>query len=187
MLDRRRTDTRNHIQAVALELFAERGYDGTSLREIAERLGVTKAALYYHYRSKEEILTSVIEEFLANLEALLGWAQQRRADSALRNEVLRRYSELLAGPTAVLARFIQEGRSALHQQELGLRIRERFLALAELLTPAEDPLTGRLRARMALMTLHMGILPDSHPDLVTDEKQRRAAALNLATELLSVP
>jgi AcrR family transcriptional regulator len=49
---RRHHDTRARIQQVALELFAEQGYDKTSLREIAERLDVTKAALYYHFKSK---------------------------------------------------------------------------------------------------------------------------------------
>ncbi len=48
--------TRERILDVALELFNERGYDKTSLREIAERLGVTKAALYYHFERKEDIL-----------------------------------------------------------------------------------------------------------------------------------
>ena len=185
MLDGRRTDTRDHIQAVALELFAERGYDGTSLREIADRLGVTKSALYYHYRSKDEILTSAIEEFLGELDGLLRWARHERQDAAVRTEVLRRYSELLAGPTAVLARFMQEGRSALHQRDLALKIRERFLALAELLAAPDDVLTGRLRARLALMTLHLGTLPDSHPDFVSDENDRRKVALTLATEVLS--
>ena len=47
---RTRSDTRARIQRVALELFAEQGYDKTSLREIAERLDVTKAALYYHFK-----------------------------------------------------------------------------------------------------------------------------------------
>ncbi len=51
-----RGETRERILDVALELFNEQGYDKTSLREIAERLGVTKAALYYHFRSKEDIL-----------------------------------------------------------------------------------------------------------------------------------
>jgi len=41
-------------------LFAERGYDQTSLREIADRLGVDKAALYYHFKTKEEILASTL-------------------------------------------------------------------------------------------------------------------------------
>jgi AcrR family transcriptional regulator len=48
--------TRERVLDVALDLFTERGFDRTSLREIAERLGVTKAALYYHFASKEDIL-----------------------------------------------------------------------------------------------------------------------------------
>ena len=47
---------REEILDVALELFNEQGYEKTSLREIAERLGVTKAALYYHFERKEDIL-----------------------------------------------------------------------------------------------------------------------------------
>jgi AcrR family transcriptional regulator len=48
--------TQDRILDVALELFNEQGYDKTSLREIAQRLGVTKAALYYHFARKEDIL-----------------------------------------------------------------------------------------------------------------------------------
>jgi AcrR family transcriptional regulator len=48
--------TRERILEVALELFNEQGYDKTSLREIAERLGITKAALYYYFERKEDIL-----------------------------------------------------------------------------------------------------------------------------------
>ncbi len=47
---------RERILDVSLELFNEQGYDKTSLREIAERLGVTKAALYYHFERKQDIL-----------------------------------------------------------------------------------------------------------------------------------
>ncbi len=53
------TDTRERILDVALDLFTEQGYDGTSLRQIAEQLGVTKAALYYHFESKEDILMAL--------------------------------------------------------------------------------------------------------------------------------
>ena len=53
---RHRGVTRERILDVALELFNEHGYDKTSLREIAEQLGVTKAALYYHFEKKEDIL-----------------------------------------------------------------------------------------------------------------------------------
>jgi len=53
------TSTRERILDVALDLFVAQGYDGTSLRQIAEQLGVTKAALYYHFESKEEILRAL--------------------------------------------------------------------------------------------------------------------------------
>jgi AcrR family transcriptional regulator len=48
--------TRERILDIALELFVDQGYDKTSLRDIAERLGTTKAALYYHFERKQDIL-----------------------------------------------------------------------------------------------------------------------------------
>jgi AcrR family transcriptional regulator len=51
--------TRDRILDVALELFTTQGFDGTSLREIAERLDITKAALYYHFESKDDILLAL--------------------------------------------------------------------------------------------------------------------------------
>ena len=52
-------DTRQRILDVALDLFIDQGFDGTSLRQIAEQLGVTKAALYYHFESKDDILMAL--------------------------------------------------------------------------------------------------------------------------------
>lgn len=64
-------DTRGRIQAVALELFTTQGFEKTSLREIAERLGVTKAALYYHFPSKRDLIRSLIEPMMDDVDALL--------------------------------------------------------------------------------------------------------------------
>jgi AcrR family transcriptional regulator len=58
-------DTRDRILAAALDLFVAQGYEKTSLREIAEQVGVTKAALYYHFASKEEIFRTLMEPFSA--------------------------------------------------------------------------------------------------------------------------
>ena len=52
--------TRERILEVALELFGRQGYEGTSIRDIAERMGMTKAAVYYHFPSKEELLADVL-------------------------------------------------------------------------------------------------------------------------------
>ena len=92
-------DTRDRILQVALDLFIEQGYDKTSLREIAERVGVTKAALYYHFASKEEIFLTLmqpvfelqqqamalvnehptVEEWSAGLTALVAWVLPQRS------------------------------------------------------------------------------------------------------------
>lgn len=48
-----------------------RGVEKTSLREIAERLGITKAALYYHFPSKDALLRSLIDPFFAEIDGLL--------------------------------------------------------------------------------------------------------------------
>lgn len=49
-------DTKERILETALELFAQSGYLGTSMSDIAKQLGITKGALYKHYKSKQEIL-----------------------------------------------------------------------------------------------------------------------------------
>ncbi|NEB06938.1 TetR/AcrR family transcriptional regulator, partial [Streptomyces sp. SID13726] len=92
----RRGNTRQRIQDVALELFAEQGYEKTSLREIAERLEVTKAALYYHFKTKEDIIISVFEDLTRPIDELIDWAEQQPRTLEMKREVLRRYSEAMA-------------------------------------------------------------------------------------------
>ena len=53
-------DRRGQILQIAEELFAEKGYDKTSMREIAERLGIKKPSLYHHFHNKEEIYHTII-------------------------------------------------------------------------------------------------------------------------------
>ena len=55
-------NTKDKILEEALKLFAQSGYMGTSMNDIASKLGVTKAALYKHYKSKQEILDSIIDK-----------------------------------------------------------------------------------------------------------------------------
>jgi AcrR family transcriptional regulator len=57
--DQAGVSTRERILDVALDLFTEQGFDGTSMREIAERLHITKPSIYYHFASKEEILMAL--------------------------------------------------------------------------------------------------------------------------------
>jgi AcrR family transcriptional regulator len=64
-------DTRARILRVALELFESRGYHATSVREIAEKVGLTKAAVLYHFPSKKDIVAALVEPMLTEMEAVL--------------------------------------------------------------------------------------------------------------------
>ncbi len=60
-METREKNTKERILEEALKLFSQSGYMGTSMNDIAVELGVTKAALYKHYKSKQEILESIVE------------------------------------------------------------------------------------------------------------------------------
>ncbi len=86
--DARRTDTRQRILEVSARLFSERGFAGTSIRDIATALDVSKAALYYHFPSKEAILTEIVAQPLAKVHAILG-EPHRLSDRAGREAFVR--------------------------------------------------------------------------------------------------
>src|SRR4051794_38766770 len=109
----RRSGTRERIQSVAVELFAERGYDKTSLREIAERLEVTKAALYYHFNTKEDIVVSLFEDFVAGIDEIIEWAADQPQTLETRHEILRRYGKLARERPKGMMKFIQENKTAM--------------------------------------------------------------------------
>ncbi|MEV1145276.1 helix-turn-helix domain-containing protein, partial [Micromonospora sp. NPDC049799] len=80
-------DTRSRILRAALDLFAEHGYQRTSLRQIGERLRLTKAAILYHFPTKEHLLTALVEPLLADLEKLLDAAETLPPERARRTLV----------------------------------------------------------------------------------------------------
>lgn len=68
-------DTQERIREAMLELLSRRGYDGTSMSDIASALGLSKAALYKHFRSKEEIRASLLDSIEQYYAARLGSAE----------------------------------------------------------------------------------------------------------------
>ena len=74
--------TRQQILETAQRLFTELGYDATSLQMIADELGLTKAAVYYHFRAKREILHATMQPEMQRLEALLDEAATIRGRRA---------------------------------------------------------------------------------------------------------
>ena len=64
-------DARQAILAAAVELFVDGGYGATSLDDIAGKVGLTRQAALYHFRTKEDLLRSVVDPYLQDLTAVL--------------------------------------------------------------------------------------------------------------------
>jgi AcrR family transcriptional regulator len=181
---RHRSDTRARIQQVALELFAEQGYDKTSLREIAERLDVTKAALYYHFKSKEDIVRSLVADYFGQIDALIAWAKTQPRTPETRREILSRYVRIVADGSDVF-RMLHHNQAAVNSlaaaKERGDVFRERMTGLIEALTEPDASMEERLRAAMALGGVSVGWM--FFADQVDDRKKLCAAVLGIASGL----
>jgi AcrR family transcriptional regulator len=86
----RRTAAQARILAAALELFALHGVSGTSLQMIADEIGVTKAAVYHQYRTKDEIVLAVAESEFVELEAALEAAEAEKSRQRARKLLLKK-------------------------------------------------------------------------------------------------
>lgn len=179
---RRRGNTRQRIQDVALELFAEQGYEKTSLREIAEHLDVTKAALYYHFKTKEEILVSIFEDLSRPMEELIEWGRQQPHSLETKQEIIRRYSEALMG-AAPLFRFMQENQATIRELRIGEMFKTRMLGLRDILMDPDADLVDQVRCVSALFTMHAGM--HVLQDMESDPEEKRKAVLEVATDLIT--
>ncbi|MFF9509219.1 TetR/AcrR family transcriptional regulator [Streptomyces sp. NPDC014724] len=178
----RRGNTRQRIQDVALELFAEQGYEKTSLREISERLDVTKAALYYHFKTKEDILASIFEDLNRPVEELIEWGRDRPHTLETKKEILRRYSEALTA-AAPLFRFMQENQATVRDLSIGKTIKDRVIGLVDLIKEPDASLADQVRCFTALFTIHAGMF--ALKDAEGDPEEKRSAVLEVAFELVT--
>ncbi len=93
---------RERILAVATALFVERGYEGVAMREIAEACGITKAALYYHFAGKSDVLTAIFTGYLSEIaEVVEASAAQGTGERRLR-WLVERLFELPAERRAIM-------------------------------------------------------------------------------------
>ncbi|KJK37012.1 TetR family transcriptional regulator [Streptomyces variegatus] len=179
---RRRGNTRRRIQDVALGLFAEHGYEKTSLREIAEHLEVTKAALYYHFKTKEEILVSIFEDLTQPIEDLIEWGRQQPHTLETKQEIVRRYADTLA-QAAPLFRFMHENQATVRDLRIGDSFKERIRSLRDIIIDPDADMADQVRCVSALFTLHAGMF--LMQDMKGDPEEKNRAVLEVATELVT--
>jgi len=158
--------TVGRIQRAALTLFLRQGYERTSLREIADQLAFTKAALYYHYRSKEELLQAVLDPLLVDLEKLVA------APAVPREPFLAAYLEVLLRHRQLVQYLASDGAAVLNS-ELGPRLLRLRSAVEGLIVGASPSLSERMRSAAALSALQ-GALSVCREEDRTDEVRATA-------------
>ena len=174
-MPRAQSDTKAEIRAAAMELFGRQGYERTSLRQIAERLGITKAALYYHYSSKGDLLVALVDPLVIEAERLL----ERHAGGAGSEELLGEYFDLCVRHrglmTAVLNDVTALSESGLIESVVSVRRR------LDTLLVGVDPATP---ARMGAVTALGGIQDIAAMLPAREAAEHRSRAVQIAMAAL---
>ena len=159
--------TRERALAVALSMFSLDGYDRVSMREIAEELGVTKAALYHHFTSKEEIARELIGGYLGAVNELVDWA---RATEPALPELLSRWADLVRTQGLAVGKFIHANQRLV--RDLGLHPGEGRRAVdlvADAVVGEDQAPELRMQVRMALICLHTAAIAAEGLGMPDDE------------------
>ncbi|MET9490160.1 helix-turn-helix domain-containing protein [Nocardia sp. NPDC006630] len=188
---------REKIRQVALESFTERGYDGTSLREIAEQLDVTKAALYYHFKSKDAILLSLIVELLDAMSELVTWGREQPFSPDFQDDMLDRVADLFFGDANRVVRLIQQNQPVLRSlaadaankqvRDVG-ELKALIGEVITLMTPADCDLHTRMRIRTAVAAIIFGPITGEQlgDTLEASPDEQKKVSLAIARELLAI-
>jgi AcrR family transcriptional regulator len=90
------TDTRQRLLDVAVALISRHGFAGTSLQMIADDLGFTKAAIYYHFRSRDQLLIALMEPLLRQIRYVVEAAESQSTPRTQMDAMVRGFAGVVA-------------------------------------------------------------------------------------------
>lgn len=179
-----RSAAQTRIITAALGLFADHGVNGTSLQMIADTLGVTKAAIYHQFRTKEEIVVAAIEVELVKLETALDAAAAEPDPQRAREVVLVQVIESAVAQRRMVS-VVQHDPVIVRHLARHRPFRDLMQRLSVVLTGGDDRVDTRVRAAMVASAIGGAVL---HPLVAdVDDDTLRAELLLRCRELLDVP
>ncbi|MBF4584789.1 TetR family transcriptional regulator [Curtobacterium sp. PhB137] len=164
------SETRAQILRVALEQFTERGYEGTSIRDIAEALDITKSSLYYHFTNKEAIVRALLDGRRNEIDELIAWVESQQAGPDLLRRAAVRWVESTGRDRVQGMRFAHANRPIMQKLAAeGTDRRSWFDAVVDRVLPEAAPRADRLRAQMAFDTVSAALFAAQGSDASDDE------------------
>jgi AcrR family transcriptional regulator len=172
--------TRKQILETAQRLFTERGYDATSLQLIADELGLTKAAVYYHFRAKNDILRATLQPGIERLKAIVAETTAIRGRRARMEHMIDGFIDFLVQNRAyaVMAALDPAAKRSQIDESMPLRSRAVSLLFGDQPSAAE---------RLAFSMLFY--IPETLPSLtdLSDEELRDALRGTMLRLLRALP
>lgn len=176
--DRRTTDTRARIEKAALDLFITKGFTSTSLRDIADSLGITKAALYYHFPAKTDIAEALVTPFLDEINT---YFRDARGEGWTRRQILERYLDLMAPHLPILTAMTVD-LNLLGTSDVSAMSRDWLDQIPELLIGPEPTSAERIRAIVAVSGLGRAMMLPG-----VDREELRTEGVDAALRALGEP
>jgi AcrR family transcriptional regulator len=172
------------VIAAALELFARHGVGGTSLQMIADEIGVTKAAVYYQYRTKDEIVLAAADAELARFEAIVEAAEAEPSAKRARDSLLTGFVDMAIDNRRTIGSILNDpviiGFFAGHDEFRHVMHRLRRLLFGE-----EAGTEARVRTAMLIAAISGAAMHPFVGDL--DDDELRTELLRLARRFLGLP
>jgi AcrR family transcriptional regulator len=164
--------TRTQILDSARRLFARQGYHNTSIREIAEQLGMTKTAVLYHFPTKADILAALAEPFIDDFAAAI-----KRADS--RQELFEGILDVHLRHRALLHDSVIQDLALLAQAPMVRRLKELMFEANRLAAGPNPSFREKVRAAQAIAALSDPVIAyaDEPADQMREEVLRGIAVL----------
>ena len=151
----------SRIAGLALERFRIDGVAGTSVADLAGILGVSKAAIYYHYRSKDTLLHHLVDPLLDAIDVCIGDHNQPRGTA---QQLLGAYLAVLLAHRQVVP-LIATDVAVLNHPSIGPRLHAQNQQLQSLLTAPNTDVAAKLRAEAALGGIWRPLIAEPPLDL----------------------
>jgi AcrR family transcriptional regulator len=179
-----RMDSR--IARLAIAQFRVGGFAGTSIADLAEALGITKAAIYYHYPSKDALLHRLVDPLLDAIDACIQDHNTPAASARTARQLLGAYLAVLIAHREVVP-LVTADVAVLNHPTIGPRLHAQNQQLQSLLTAPDTSAPARLRAEAALGAIWRPLIAESQVDLTDPVHQHTLIDAAAATLLPSQP
>jgi AcrR family transcriptional regulator len=168
------------IARLALDRFRVDGFVGTSIADLAGDLGVSKAAIYYHYRSKDTLLHHLIDPLLDAIDACIHDHTTPATSARTPRQLLDAYLTVLLTHRDVVP-LIATDVAVLNHPSIGPHLRAQNQQLRTLLVAPDTSASGRLRAEAALGAIWRPLIAQPPLDLTNPTHQHTLVDAAVAT------